>query len=81
MNYESRVEPATRAAPASEISGGERYGYLPVGKSTALPKLCQEFADPFVAEILYGLLSSAGVSRNSNGSWQHSHGPGLCELM
>src|SRR5215467_13288356 len=44
MNYESRVEPAIEAAPASEPTGDDSSDYLPVGKSTALPKRCQEFA-------------------------------------
>src|SRR5262245_48776925 len=114
------------------MTGDERYGYLPVGKSTALQEPCQEFGQgslgverkrdkgqgdkgtrgqgdkgkgrgfslsppllvplspcPSVPLSLfplflcrnYGLLSSAGVSRNSTGSWQHSQGPGLYAVI
>src|SRR5262245_21017501 len=44
MNYEPWVEPAIEAAPASEMTGDEFCGDLPVGNSTVLPEPCQEIA-------------------------------------
>lgn len=44
MDYEPWVEPAIEAGPRSGFDlKDEVYGYLPVGKSTALPEPCQEF--------------------------------------
>jgi hypothetical protein len=118
------LNPPLKPTLAPDISGDERYGYLPVGKSTALSEPCQEFGQGSLGARLgchrgtetqrwkegpqrrffspsplpstslsfylcvsvplwqnYGLLSSAGVSRNSTGSWQHSQGPGLYAVI
>jgi hypothetical protein len=37
------LNPPLKPPLALDMTGDERYGYLPVGKSTALPEPCQEF--------------------------------------